>query len=86
MLVDADPREDTLERGGADAMIRWGDGAFPGLSTTRLFKEEVFPVCAPQLVEAEPPLRTPARPRPLHAAASGMEPELSDLAVAGAIG
>ena len=60
VLVDADPREDTLERGGADAMIRWGDGQFPGLATTRLFKEEVFPVCAPALVEAESPLKTPA--------------------------
>src|SRR6202161_3124751 len=44
VLVDANPRENTLESGGADAMIRWGDGAFPGLSMTRLFKEEVFPV------------------------------------------
>ena len=59
VLVDADPREDTLERGGADAMIRWGDGAFPGLSTTRLFKEEVFPVCAPQLVDDRPAAEGP---------------------------
>jgi LysR family glycine cleavage system transcriptional activator len=58
VLVDAAPREDTL--GDADAMIRWGDGAFPGLATTRLFKESVFPVCAPQLVTANPPLRAPA--------------------------
>ncbi len=58
VLVDADPREDTL--GDADAMIRWGDGAFPGLAPTQLFKEDVFPVCAPQLVAADPPLRAPA--------------------------
>jgi len=58
VLVDADPREDTL--GEADAMIRWGAGDFPGLSTTRLFKEDVFPVCAPQLVTADPPLREPS--------------------------
>ena len=58
LLVDADPRENTLER--ADAMIRWGDGAFPGLSMTRLFKEEVFPVCARKLAEADPPLSAPA--------------------------
>jgi LysR family glycine cleavage system transcriptional activator len=57
VLVDADPREDTL--GDADAMIRWGDGSFPGLATTRLFQEDVFPVCAPQLVTADPPLRAP---------------------------
>ena len=57
VLVDADPREDTL--GDADAMIRWGDGGFAGLATTRLFQEDVFPVCAPQLVVADPPLRAP---------------------------
>src|SRR5277367_3004842 len=28
VLLDADPREDSLERGGADAMVSWGDGAF----------------------------------------------------------
>jgi LysR family glycine cleavage system transcriptional activator len=58
VLVDANPREDALEE--ADAMIRWGDGDFAGLATTRLFKEEVFPVCAPALAAADPPLRTPA--------------------------
>jgi LysR family transcriptional regulator, glycine cleavage system transcriptional activator len=58
LLVDANPDDDALERGAADAMIRWGDGAFPGAATVRLFKEEVFPVCAPQLVEGDPPLRT----------------------------
>src|SRR5580658_6451956 len=42
VLLDADPREDTLERGGADVLIRWGDGAFNGLATTKLFKEDVF--------------------------------------------
>ena len=57
VLVDADPREDTL--GDADAMIRWGDGEFPGLSTTRLFREEVFPVCAPKLIAGDPPLENP---------------------------
>ena len=80
VLLDADPREDSLERGGADAMVSWGDGAFPGLSTTRLFKEEVFPVCAPKLVAAEPPLTTPSDLARFHAAAPGVEPELSDLA------
>jgi LysR family glycine cleavage system transcriptional activator len=58
VLVDADSREDNL--GAADAMIRWGDGQFPGLSTTRLFREEVFPVCAPRLAAGDPPVRTPA--------------------------
>jgi LysR family glycine cleavage system transcriptional activator len=58
VLVDADARGDAL--GDADAMIRWGDGGFPGLSVTKLFQEEVFPVCAPGLVAADPPLLSPA--------------------------
>jgi LysR family glycine cleavage system transcriptional activator len=60
VLLDADPREDNLERGAADASIRWGDGVFPGLATTKLFREDVFPVCTPSVVESEPKLRTPA--------------------------
>ena len=60
LLVDANPNDDSLEHGAVDAMIRWGDGEFPGLSTTRLFKEEVFPVCAPRLVTGDPPLEVPA--------------------------
>ena len=46
--------------------IRWGDGEFPGLSTTRLFKEDVFPVCAPSA--GREPSRRCARP-PTSAAA-----------------
>jgi LysR family transcriptional regulator, glycine cleavage system transcriptional activator len=59
VLLDANPIEDTLDRPGVDALIRWGDGVFPGLSTTRLFDEKVFPVCAPELVDGDPPLRAP---------------------------
>jgi LysR family transcriptional regulator, glycine cleavage system transcriptional activator len=59
LLVDANPDDDALDRGAADAMIRWGDGAFPGASTVRLFKDDVFPVCAPRLVKGDPPLEKP---------------------------
>ncbi len=59
VLVDANPVEDSLDRGAVDAMIRWGAGDFPGLAQTLLFKEDVFPVCAPALVEGERPLRAP---------------------------
>jgi LysR family glycine cleavage system transcriptional activator len=59
VLLDANPIDDNLDRGGVDALIRWGAGDFPGLACTRLFEEEVFPVCAPRLVEADPPLREP---------------------------
>lgn len=59
VLVDANPIEDTLESRATDGLIRWGAGDFPGLATTLLFKEDVFPVCSPAVVSAENPLRTP---------------------------
>src|SRR5271165_6291347 len=59
VLLDANPTDDALESGAADALIRWGAGEFVGLATTLLFKEEVFPVCAPELVAGANPLRSP---------------------------
>jgi LysR family glycine cleavage system transcriptional activator len=59
VLLDANPLEDALERSNVDALIRWGTGDFPGLSTTLLFKEEVFPVCAPALAHGEHPIVKP---------------------------
>ena len=45
---------------GVDVGIRFGSGRYPGLEAIRLFKEEVFPVCSPALMERGPPLETPA--------------------------
>jgi LysR family transcriptional regulator, glycine cleavage system transcriptional activator len=59
VLIDANPIDDALESGAADAIIRWGAGEFPGLAATLLFKENVFPVCAPKLVAGDDPLRSP---------------------------
>jgi LysR family glycine cleavage system transcriptional activator len=59
VLLDANPVEDTLESRATDALIRWGAGEFPGLAVTLLFKEEVFPVCSPDIVSGDNPLRTP---------------------------
>jgi LysR family glycine cleavage system transcriptional activator len=59
VLLDANPMEDTMERSSVDALIRWGTGEFPGFSTTLLFKEDVFPVCAPALANGERPIRKP---------------------------
>jgi LysR family glycine cleavage system transcriptional activator len=59
VLLDANPIDDTLDSGTTDALIRWGAGDFPGLSTTLLFKENVFPVCSPELASGENPLRSP---------------------------
>jgi len=58
VLIDANPTDDALESGAADALIRWGAGDFAGLAATLLFKEDVFPVCAPELVAGANPLRS----------------------------
>jgi len=58
VLLDANP-DDALDLGPADARIRWGGGDFPGLATTLLFKESVFPVCSPQLIVGDRPLKAP---------------------------
>ncbi len=59
VLLDANPTDDTLGSSTTDALIRWGAGDFPGLATTLLFKEDVFPVCSPDLVASDNPLRSP---------------------------
>ncbi len=59
VLLDANPTEDTLDSSATDALIRWGAGDFPGLATTLLFKEDVFPVCSPDLAGGDRPLRSP---------------------------
>ena len=59
VLIDANPIDEALESGAADALIRWGAGEFPGLAATLLFKEDVFPVCAPKLIAGDDPLRLP---------------------------
>ena len=47
-------------RVNVDLAIRYGAGNWPGLSVERLMTEEVFPVCAPALLQAGPPLNCPA--------------------------
>ena len=59
VLIDANPIDEASESDMADALIRWGAGEFPGLVATLLFKEDVFPVCAPELVVGDDPLRSP---------------------------
>jgi len=43
-----------------DLAIRYGAGDWPGLHVERLMTEELFPVCAPSLLGAGPPLKTPS--------------------------
>lgn len=59
VLLDANPIDDPLEHPNVDALIRWGAGDFPGFANTLLFEENVFPVCAPRLVEGPDALRAP---------------------------
>ena len=58
VLIDADPIDEALETGAADALIRWGAGEFPGLAATLLFKNTCFRSRA-RLVGGDDPLRSP---------------------------
>lgn len=49
-----------LKSDGIDIAIRHGGGAFPDLDATILFGSDLFPVCAPTLIQAPGPLKTPA--------------------------
>jgi LysR family transcriptional regulator, glycine cleavage system transcriptional activator len=60
VLLDANPLDETNEHANVDALIRWGAGDFPGFATTLLFEENVFPVCAPSLLQGPRPLVSPA--------------------------
>jgi LysR family glycine cleavage system transcriptional activator len=42
-----------------DVVIRYGRGNWLGLQTIKLFSEEIYPVCAPSLLEGEHPLDDP---------------------------
>ncbi len=49
-----------FDRVDVDLAVRYGHGEWPDLSVERLMTEELFPVCAPGLLDAGPPLKTPA--------------------------
>jgi LysR family glycine cleavage system transcriptional activator len=44
---------------GVDLEIRYGAARAPGLNVLPLGRDELFPVCAPELLERRPPLRRP---------------------------
>jgi LysR family glycine cleavage system transcriptional activator len=48
-----------LMHGDFDIAIRYGTGRYPGLTVELLLKNEVFPVCSPELLRSGPPLETP---------------------------
>ncbi len=47
-------------RENVDMAIRYGHGDWPGVFVEPLMVEEMFPVCAPSLLQSGPPLNTPA--------------------------
>jgi LysR family glycine cleavage system transcriptional activator len=49
-----------VEFGGIDVAIRFGSGQYPGFRVEKLFPSTVVPVCSPQLLESEHPLREPS--------------------------
>jgi LysR family glycine cleavage system transcriptional activator len=49
-----------LDRGEADAALRFGRGNYPGLHVDCLATLDLFPVCAPDLATPERPLDKPA--------------------------
>ena len=48
-----------LAREGVDVAVRYGRGNWPGLTVSLLRTEELFPVCAPDLIANGPPLKEP---------------------------
>jgi LysR family glycine cleavage system transcriptional activator len=48
-----------FRRDGADAALRFGTSDWPGFASWLLFKEDVFPVCHPKLLEGPHALTTP---------------------------
>ncbi len=59
LRLDTQHRPLDLAAHGIDAGIRYGAGHWPGLLATRLMEEEVYPVCAPALLENGGPLNHP---------------------------
>lgn len=49
-----------FRRDDVDLAIRFGKGQWPGVAAEFLMAENIFPVCAPALVDGNPPLRQPA--------------------------
>lgn len=45
---------------GIDVGVRYGRGVWPGLTTEKLFDEEIYPVCAASFRRKNPELRTPS--------------------------
>lgn len=56
LRITAEDSSDSLHGNDFDLAIDLNDGSYPGLLTTPLFEEEIFPVCSPSLMINRPPL------------------------------
>ena len=57
LRISAAPQHVTFLGDGIDMAIRHGNGDWPDLHVTRLWTEEIFPVCSPALLANSPPLQ-----------------------------
>jgi LysR family glycine cleavage system transcriptional activator len=60
LRLDVAERLIDFAREDVDVGVRFGGGRYPGLVSTRLLGEDVFPVCSPALISGGIPLRSPA--------------------------
>lgn len=55
--IDPSEKLSNFRDDGVDIGIRYGRGSYPGLRCDRLMTEDVFPVCSPDLLRGNAPLR-----------------------------
>jgi LysR family glycine cleavage system transcriptional activator len=58
--ISASERLVDFAREDVDVAVRYGRGNWPGLRIDRLVRENIFPVCSPQLLTGPTPLAAPA--------------------------
>lgn len=56
----AEDSSQALHEGDFDLAIDLNDGSYPGMHSTPLLDEQIFPVCSPALLRGRPPLHGPA--------------------------
>lgn len=61
LRIVAEDSSGSLRDDDFDLAIDLNDGSYPGMMTTSLLEEELFPVCSPALQEGKPPLDTPSQ-------------------------
>jgi LysR family glycine cleavage system transcriptional activator len=61
LRIVAEDSSGSLRDDDFDLAIDLNDGSYPGMMTTSLLEEELFPVCSPALQNGKPPLDTPSQ-------------------------